>query len=93
MNQGAGCSKFKATCDVCTPHNGDGIYAVNSANLQIGTGPDCPANGPCHDLTYDDGFGATATPLPEPPLNPAEIGTAMRAMPARGRPARPHESR
>ena len=27
-------SKFKATCDICTPHTGDGIYAVNSANLQ-----------------------------------------------------------
>jgi len=50
-------SKFKATCDVCTPHTGDGIYAVNSANLQIGTGADCPANGPCNDVTYDDGFG------------------------------------
>jgi len=24
---------------------------------------------------------ATVTPLPEPPLSPAEIGTAMRAMP------------
>jgi hypothetical protein len=33
------------------------------------------------------------TALPEPPLSPAEIGTAMRAMPARTRPARPHESR
>jgi nitrous oxidase accessory protein NosD len=50
-------SKFKATCDVCTPHEGDGIYAVNSSNLQIGTGADCPANGPCDDVTYDDGFG------------------------------------
>ena len=36
---------------------------------------------------------ATVTALPEPPLSPAEIGTAMRAMPARARPARPHESR
>jgi hypothetical protein len=36
---------------------------------------------------------ATVTPLPEPPLNPAEIGTAMRGMRARGRPARPHEPR
>ena len=36
---------------------------------------------------------ATPTPLPEPPLNPAEIGTAMRGMRARGRPARQHESR
>jgi len=36
---------------------------------------------------------ATVTALPEPPLSPAEIGTAMREMPARGRPARRHESR
>jgi hypothetical protein len=36
---------------------------------------------------------ATVTPLPEPPLSPAEIGTAMRAMPAGARPARPHEPR
>jgi AcrR family transcriptional regulator len=36
---------------------------------------------------------ATPTPLPEPPLNPAEIGTAMRGMRARGRPARQHDSR
>jgi hypothetical protein len=50
-------SKFKATCDICTPHTGDGIYAVNSANLQIGTGADCPAKSPCNDVTYDDGFG------------------------------------
>ena len=35
---------------------------------------------------------ATVTPLPAPPLSPAEIGTAMREMP-RGRPARPHEPR
>ena len=36
---------------------------------------------------------ATVTPLPEPPLSPAEIGTAMRAMPAGARPARPLGSR
>jgi hypothetical protein len=50
-------SKFKATCDVCTPHTGDGIYAVNSASLRIGGAADCPANSPCNDVTYDDGFG------------------------------------
>jgi hypothetical protein len=50
-------SKFKATCDMCTPHTGDGIYATGSDHLQIGTGADCPANGPCNDVTYDDGFG------------------------------------
>ncbi|HEY5990893.1 MAG TPA: right-handed parallel beta-helix repeat-containing protein [Streptosporangiaceae bacterium] len=37
--------------------NGDGIYAENSSNIQIGTGADCPNNQPCNDLTYDEGFG------------------------------------
>ena len=50
-------SKLKATCDLCSPHTGDGIYAVNSSNLQIGTGADCPNSIPCDDVTYDDGFG------------------------------------
>ncbi len=50
-------SKLKATCTLCSPHVGDGVYAVNSANLSIGTGADCPSSGPCNDLTYDDGFG------------------------------------
>lgn len=50
-------SKLKATCVLCTPHTGDGIYAVNSSNIQIGTGADCPNTNPCNDLTYDDGFG------------------------------------
>lgn len=50
-------SKLKATCVICSPHTGDGIYAVNSSNLQIGTGADCPNSGPCNDLTYEDGFG------------------------------------
>jgi hypothetical protein len=53
-------SKFKATCDICSPHVGDGIYAVNSTGVQVGTGSDCPtgASVPCVDLTYDDGMGA-----------------------------------
>jgi hypothetical protein len=52
-------SKFKATCDICSPHVGDGIYAVNSTNVQVGTGADCPtsASVPCVDVTYDDGMG------------------------------------
>ena len=50
-------SKFKATCNICSPHTGDGIYAVNSSGLQIGTGADCPRSAPCNDVTYDDGFG------------------------------------
>jgi hypothetical protein len=37
--------------------NGDGVYAVNSSNLQMGTGADCPKSQPCNDTTYDDGFG------------------------------------
>ncbi len=49
-------SKLKATCDLCSPHTGDGIYAVNSSNLQIGTGADCPNTIPCIDVTYDSGF-------------------------------------
>jgi nitrous oxidase accessory protein NosD len=50
-------AKLKATCTLCTPHTGDGIYAVNSAGLHIGTGADCPNSNPCNDVTYDDGFG------------------------------------
>lgn len=50
-------TKLKATCTICAPHTGDGIYAVNSANLQIGTGTDCPNSNPCNDVTYEDGFG------------------------------------
>lgn len=50
-------TKLKATCTICTPHTGDGIYAVNSSGLQIGTGADCPNGNPCNDVTYDDGFG------------------------------------
>lgn len=50
-------SKFKATCDICSPHTGDGIYAVNSADVAIGAGADCPNSNPCVDVTYDDGFG------------------------------------
>jgi hypothetical protein len=50
-------AKLKATCTLCAPHTGDGIYAVNSAGLQIGTGADCPNTNPCNDVTYDDGFG------------------------------------
>jgi hypothetical protein len=50
-------TKLKATCVICTVHTGDGIYAVNSAGLQIGTGADCPNTNPCNTVTYDDGFG------------------------------------
>lgn len=37
--------------------DGDGIYAVNSSNIRVGMGADCPNNQSCNDLTYDDGFG------------------------------------
>ena len=50
-------SKLKATCDLCTAPEGDGINATNSSNLNIGNGADCPKSGPCIDVTYDDGFG------------------------------------
>ena len=50
-------AKLKATCTLCTPHTGDGIYAVNSSDLQIGTAADCPVRNPCNNVTYDDGFG------------------------------------
>lgn len=52
-------AKFKATCSLCSPHVGDGIYAVNSTNVQVGTGSDCStsASAPCVDVTYDDGMG------------------------------------
>ncbi len=48
-------SKLKSLGD--TRPNGDGIYAVNSSHIGIGTGADCPNNQPCNDLTYDNGFG------------------------------------
>jgi hypothetical protein len=48
-------SKFKSLGN--TRPNGDGIYAVDSSNVQIGTGADCPANSPCVDTTYDNGYG------------------------------------
>jgi hypothetical protein len=50
-------SKFKATCNICSPHTGDGIYAIGSSYLNIGTGADCPKATPCNDVTYDDGWG------------------------------------
>jgi hypothetical protein len=28
-------SKLKATCDICTPHTGDGIYAINGAHDNV----------------------------------------------------------
>ncbi len=52
-------SKLKDTPTPGTdvPHHGDGIFAVNSSNINVGTSPSCPTNVPCNNLTYDDGFG------------------------------------
>jgi hypothetical protein len=49
--------KWKATADGETPHNEDGLYAVNSSNLQIGTAADCPTSGACNTFDYDSGWG------------------------------------
>jgi hypothetical protein len=49
--------KWKATADGETPHNEDGLYVVNSSNLQIGTAADCPTSGACNTFDYDSGWG------------------------------------
>jgi hypothetical protein len=38
-------------------HDADGLYAVNSSNLQIGGVPGCPNNGICNTFDYDSGWG------------------------------------
>jgi parallel beta-helix repeat protein len=47
-------SKFKAVND--ERPNGDGVYAVNSSHIRVGTSPTCPQSKACNDTTYDDGF-------------------------------------
>jgi hypothetical protein len=49
--------KWKATADGEVPHNEDGLYAVDSSNLQIGTAADCPRSGACNTFDYDSGWG------------------------------------
>jgi hypothetical protein len=48
--------KFKATGDHITPHQGDGLYAVNSSHLQIGGVAACPNSTPCNSFDYDSGW-------------------------------------
>jgi hypothetical protein len=47
-------SKLKAVND--ERPNGDGVYAVNSSHIEIGTASTCPKSRACNDTTYDDGF-------------------------------------
>jgi hypothetical protein len=51
--------KYKATSDGLKPssHWADGLYAVDSSNLQIGGTPGCPNNGICNTFDYDSGWG------------------------------------
>jgi hypothetical protein len=53
--------------------NGDGIYAVNSSDIQIGTGADCPDNQACNDLTYDNGFGLDLVNTHDVTVNQATV--------------------
>ncbi len=64
-------SKLKSVGDFRP--NGDGIYAVNSSNIQIGTGSDCPNNQPCNDLTYDNGFGLDLVNTHDVTINEAAV--------------------
>ena len=50
-------SKLKATADGQVPHNADGLYALNSANLSIGGVPACPKAQACNTFDYDTGWG------------------------------------
>jgi hypothetical protein len=49
-------SKYKATSDEVPFHDADGLYAVNSSNLQIGGTAKCP-QGVCNTFDYDSGWG------------------------------------
>jgi hypothetical protein len=48
--------KYKATSDEVPFHDADGLYAVNSSNLQIGGSSKCP-QGVCNTFDYDSGWG------------------------------------
>ncbi len=50
-------SKLKSPTPLEPPHNQDGVYALNSSNIKIGTSSSCPNNMPCVSLDYDGGFG------------------------------------
>lgn len=49
-------SKYKATSDEVPFHDADGMYAVNSSDLQIGGTSKCP-QGVCNTFDYDSGWG------------------------------------
>jgi Right handed beta helix region len=49
--------KYKATQDGEPPHQEDGLYAVNSSQIQIGGLPACPQSGACNSFDYDSGWG------------------------------------
>jgi len=49
-------SKYKATSDEVPLHDADGLYAVNSSNLQIGGVAKCPQSV-CNTFDYDSGWG------------------------------------
>jgi hypothetical protein len=48
--------KYKATSDEVPFHDADGLYAVNSSNLQIGGASPCPQRV-CNSFDYDSGWG------------------------------------
>jgi hypothetical protein len=50
-------SKLKATADGQTPHNADGLYALNSDHLSIGGLAACPKAQACNTFDYDTGWG------------------------------------
>jgi hypothetical protein len=50
-------SKLKATADGQVPHNADGLYALNSAYLNIGGVAACPKSQVCNTFDYDTGWG------------------------------------
>ena len=50
-------SKLKATADGQVPHNADGLYALNSAYLNIGGTAACPKSQICNTFDYDTGWG------------------------------------
>jgi hypothetical protein len=56
MNISTTGGKYKATSDEVPFHDADGLYAVNSSNLQIGGTSKCPQLV-CNSFDYDSGWG------------------------------------
>jgi hypothetical protein len=50
-------SKLKSTADGQRPHTADGLYALDSAHLNIGGVAACPAAQICNTFDYDTGWG------------------------------------